>query len=249
MTAELCKLYEVKKTWTTLHHPQGNPQCERYTRTLYDLLRTTPPEKKLRWPEHLSELVYAYNDTPHSTTGYPPYYLLFGVHPHLSVDTLLGREQVKDDEPNWLSVHQERLKDAHASERDYAERKAAEQVAQQKERVYCPLVDVGQMVYLHHRPPGRNKIQDAWAATVYRVVDVQVTTYTVQPLDGGPVKRVCRSNLRPCVESVPVSRTPCGTATPVSNAILCPKSEPEMMETGTEDPEFVFEKEIRYLAV
>lgn len=88
-------------------------------------------------------------------------YLFFGVHPHLPVDTLLGREQVKYDKPNCLSAHQEILKNAHERARDYAERKAAERVAQQKERVECLPVDVGQMVYLRHRPPGRNKIKDA----------------------------------------------------------------------------------------
>lgn len=127
--AELCKLYGVKKTRTTLHLPQGNPQCERFDRMLHDLLRTLPPEKKQRWPEHLSELVYAYNVTPHSTTGYPAYCLLFGVHPHLPIDALLGQEQVKGDK--------------------------------------------------------FDKIQDAWAAPVYKVVDVHGTTYTVEPLEGG----------------------------------------------------------------
>lgn len=95
--AELCRLYGVKKTRTTPYHPQGNPQCERFNITLHDLLRTLSPEKKRRWPEHLSELVFAFSVTPHSTTGYPPYYHLFGVHPYLPVDALLGQEQEKND--------------------------------------------------------------------------------------------------------------------------------------------------------
>lgn len=152
--AELCKLYGVKKTRTTSYRPQRNAQCERYNRTLHDLLRILPPEKKRRWPEQLPELVYAYNVTPHSSTGYLPYYLLFGVQPHLPVDALLGRECVSDRKQDWLSVHQERLRQAHERAREYSEQKAAERIALQNEKVYCPPVDVGQLVFLRHRPLG-----------------------------------------------------------------------------------------------
>ncbi|KAI3359260.1 hypothetical protein L3Q82_002779 [Scortum barcoo] len=162
--AELCKLYEVKKTRTTPHHPAGNGQCERFNRTLHELLRTLPNDKKKCWPEHLPELVYAYNVTPHATTGYSPYYLLYGVEPHLPVDAL-AREHPGDRKLDWIAVHQQRLRDAHAQAKEYAEQKAAERIALQ-----------------------RNK-----------VVNILGTTFTVQPVEGGPVKRVNRVDVRPCV--------------------------------------------------
>lgn len=65
---------------------------------------------------------------------------------------------------------------------------------------------MGQLVYLRHRPQGRNKIQDSWGPTVHRVVEVQGTTHTVEPVEGGPVKRVHRTNLRLWVGPVPAPR-------------------------------------------
>lgn len=147
--------YGVKKTRTTPYRPQGNAQCERYNRTLHDLLRTLPPGKKRRWPEYLPELVYAYNVTPHSSTGYAPYYLLFGVQPRLPVDALLGRECESDRKQDWLSVHQERLRQAHDKAREYSERKAAERVALLNEKVYCPPRGVGSVGFLETQTFGQ----------------------------------------------------------------------------------------------
>ncbi|KAL1276641.1 hypothetical protein QQF64_036264 [Cirrhinus molitorella] len=120
----------------------GNPQCERFNRTLHDLLHSLPPDKKRRWPEYLRELVYAYNVIPHGTTGYSPYYMLFGRQP------LLGQEPVSEREPTWLTVHREQLQDTQSRAREYAERKAADRVTRHEHAVYCPEVAVGQQVYL-----------------------------------------------------------------------------------------------------
>lgn len=222
-------MYGVKKTHTTPHHPQGNPHCEGFNRTLHNLLCTFPPEKKRRWPEHLSELLYAYNVMPHSTTGYSPYYLrfgvhprylLFGVHPHLPVDALLGREEVKDDKLDWLAVHQERLQDAHARAREFAERKAAQRVVQQQGKVSC----------------------HAWAAPVYKVVHIQGTTYIVVPLEGGPVKRVHRSNLGPCVGSIPAPKLR------LHDQEVSSVDEHQESDTEFEHPRFVLMEEVQYPA-
>lgn len=92
--AELCKLYEVKKSRTTPQYPTGNAQCKRFNHTLHELLRSLPPKAKRRWPEHLAELVYTYVSL-HSIIG------LFGVDPHLL------------ETHDWLAVHQRRLKEAY----------------------------------------------------------------------------------------------------------------------------------------
>ena len=73
--------------------------------------------------------------------------------------------------------------------------------------MHCPPVDIGQLVFLRHRPLGRHKIQEAWGPTVYQIVDISGTTHTVEPVEGGPVKRVHRLELRPCPRPVPQPRT------------------------------------------
>lgn len=81
--------------------------------------------------------MYVHNVTPHATTGYSPYFLLYGVDPHLPVDALLANENRNDKILDWLAVHQQRLKEAHARAKGYAEQKAAEHIAQQGHKVYC----------------------------------------------------------------------------------------------------------------
>ena len=90
--AELEKLSGVHKLRTTPYHPQTNGTVERMNQTVLSMLRTLPENNKSRWPESLDKLIYAYNCTTHDTTGFEPYYLLFGRRPKLPIDLMLGED-------------------------------------------------------------------------------------------------------------------------------------------------------------
>ena len=74
----LCKMYSVEQSFTSPYNPHGNAFCERFNCALFGLLKTLKSEEKADWPSHLPALVFTYNATPHASTGYQPYQLMFG---------------------------------------------------------------------------------------------------------------------------------------------------------------------------
>lgn len=173
LIAQLCKLYGIEKSRTTTYHPQGNGQCERFNRTLHDLLRSLPPEKKKVWPRYVSQLVWAYNTSTHRSTGHSPYSLMFGIQPQLPMDSYLGEDEPGDpgtwDE--WVLQHQERLQVTRELARKKLEEAADYRQRSHNQQVNDPGFKEGQFVYLKdHHCQGRRKIQDVWSSVLYCTV-------------------------------------------------------------------------------
>ena len=196
---ELCTLYGVQKSKTTPYHPAGNGQVERFNRTMYNLLKTLPPEQKRKWPEHLQELVYIYNATPHSSTGFSPYFLLYGRAPSLPLDHLLGcaDESTNQTVDEWIVKHKESLN--RAMEQAKVNLKVS---ADKRKEIYNRTakempIPVGSIVLLKDHPKSRNKIHDEWKAMPYKVVGrPQDNVYDIQIADGsGEIKTVTRTEI------------------------------------------------------
>ena len=88
---EVCKEMKIERTRTTAYRPQANGQNERTNKTIISLLRTTQ-EKHEDWHKRVSHVCFAFNATPHASTGFSPYYLMFGCEPFAEIDVRMPGE-------------------------------------------------------------------------------------------------------------------------------------------------------------
>ena len=131
---------------------------------------------------------------------------------------MLGAEDTDQPQIDWLAAHKERLRDAYLKAGEQLRHHADTRKAASDKRSFDPPVEKGQFVYLRSHPKGRNKIQDAWDPTLYRVENVpgpDGVVYTVVPAhSNGPAKRVHRTLMRPCQKTV----QPCPVTSPASHS-------------------------------
>lgn len=78
MMAEVCRLLNVKQSFTTAYHPQANGLCEKMNGTLKDMLRRMCAERPKDWDRHLDPLLFAYREVPNASTQFAPFELLYG---------------------------------------------------------------------------------------------------------------------------------------------------------------------------
>ena len=225
---QLCSIYGVTKSRTTPYHPAGNGQCERFNRTLHNLLRALPTSRKRDWTSCLPQVVFCYNTTPHQSTGESPYFLLFGQDPRLPVDFLLGRvhEPASGTVSDWILEHQTRLRLAFEGAQERLATAAARRQEHHNRRVKIAPLQEGQLVYVRdHGIRGRQKIQDLWKSEIHQVLKVPKpggVVYTIAPVEAlERVKHVHRTMLKPRLGPEAQDQSP----TPAAERSVVPQEE------------------------
>ncbi|KYO38473.1 hypothetical protein Y1Q_0015703 [Alligator mississippiensis] len=98
---EIFQMAGIWKSWTSPYHPQGDPQPERFNRTLLNMLGTLRNEQKDCWSQHLAFLVHVYNITRNDATGASPYSLMFGRETRLLIDLCFGVVKDQDESESY----------------------------------------------------------------------------------------------------------------------------------------------------
>ena len=71
-----------KLSFSTAFHPQTDGQTERANRTVEDMLRAFIGPRQDDWDLLLPMVEFAYNNSVQASTGFSPFYMNFGRHPH-----------------------------------------------------------------------------------------------------------------------------------------------------------------------
>ena len=120
--AKLLQLCGIKSSKTTPYHPSRDGQTERMNQTIISMLKTLNENQKARWKDHLSKLVFAYNSSINKSTGYSPFFLMFGRSSRLPIDSMF---------PVDIGVRKQKTYDQFLSDWKI-EMNEAIQIAQQK---------------------------------------------------------------------------------------------------------------------
>jgi transposase InsO family protein len=199
---ELCTLTGISKSRTTPYHPMTNGSCEKFNQTLLKFLGTLSADKKSKWKDYLPSLVHAYNCTPHETTGFSPYELMFGRKPILPIDV----EILPSSETATFSKFVEDLQEHVKYSQELAGRKLAHRAIKAKEnydrKVLAAGLQPGDHVLIRKTTStGREKLADKWIDDVHVVLSQphpEVPVFKVKPISRpGRVRTLHRNLLLP----------------------------------------------------
>ena len=153
-------LYGVKQSTTTMYNPCGNSTYEKFNHTLLDFLKTLDKEQKPNWSLHLSSWVFAYNDMPHSVTGYQPYELMFS---HITPTVCHGwlglvkyNDQYSQRKSTWVNEQHELILAANRWALKNIKQTAKKTAFQLRESTLH--ISKDNLVLLRDHPEGRHKI-------------------------------------------------------------------------------------------
>uniref|UniRef100_A0A3B5A4H6 Gypsy retrotransposon integrase-like protein 1 n=1 Tax=Stegastes partitus TaxID=144197 RepID=A0A3B5A4H6_9TELE len=99
----ICQRLNIKKKRTTPYHPRGNGMVERFNRTLKEQLAKLIHQSGGEWDHYLPAVVLSFNSTPHSSTGYSPYFLAHGREPRVPANVDLSTPTVPQSPQDYGS--------------------------------------------------------------------------------------------------------------------------------------------------
>ena len=203
----LMKEAKIRKIRTTPYRSQGNVQVERFNRTLQNMLGTMPIEQKKDWQDWVSTMTHAYNSTVCRSTGYSPYFLMFGREPRLPIDDFPNRKESATVHTyvEWLL---NKIDVAFCKARENVARDASARKKYCDRNIRCHALQPGDIVLVRKNLFDSNyKIADKWEDEPYMVESQMGDTpaYSVVQMMPGSTSRILHRNmLHPARSVLPI---------------------------------------------
>ena len=242
---QLCHITGIKKSRTTSYHAMGNGMVERFNQTLLGMLGTLTSDKKSNWKEYVPSLVHSYNGTKHESTGFSPFFLMFGRHPRLPIDIVLGiapRDGARDDMPEYVQKMKKRLSVAYDIASSHAKNAAQRSKQRYDMKVRESLLEPGDRVLVRNVGlQGKCKLADKWNDSVYVVLEQphdNVPVFVVRQENGEGRKRTLHRNLLLSLASIPLDPLNISDNTPKivpRKSLKKPKQMPEPVVDLSDD--------------
>ena len=190
MLERLSRTCGFKQKLTSGYHPETNGSVERMNRTLQEMLAKANPDQQ-KWDEELSKVVWVYNTSKHSSTGFSPYEIIHGCQARMPEDTALLPErpqQELSEQVETTRVATQRIQQQALSNQE----KAAEaQKEQYDKHVKEKVIEAGDLVrwYRGHTRTGHStKLNCPWTGPWTVVRKVGKVDYHLKDLQGRVAK-------------------------------------------------------------
>lgn len=228
LVKHLCQLLGIHKTRTSPYHPQCDGMIERFNRTLIDQLAKSLLQQAGEWDDCLNQVAMAYNTSPHSTTGFTPFFLTHGHEARMPANVLLPNNTPSSSTPgspaDYVAQLTQKLQSAFRSaeqNRDSAHNQQKRQY--DKHLKHTPYVS-GDLVWLNDPTTSKQKLAPHWKGPFEVLeclgsdVDSPGVTYKIRYLlDQSDKSQIVHYNrLRPYNAPVPDH----GRKTPVSDSSM-----------------------------
>ena len=158
----LCTQLGTRLALSSAYHPQTDGQTERTNRTVEEMLRNYVNDQQNDWDQLLPLMEFAFNDSESATTGFTPFYLLYGEHPRSPLTACLPHDDTVPAAADFVERIHGNLRTAkqHIQRAQERQKRYADQ--RRRELTFA----VGDKVMLSTAnlkfPQGENKLLPKW---------------------------------------------------------------------------------------
>eukprot|EP00731_Ephydatia_muelleri_P006029 Em0003g277a len=198
---------------------------ERFNRTLLSMLTTCGRSHPFEWEDHIRKVCFAYNTSVQATTGYSPFFLMFGRQARLPIDLMYGTEcgnSVTKTVPEYVTKLSEAFVEAYAAVPDTMGAKLQRQKEFYNKKVHGDPHKPGDFVLLFNPAVpkgGSRKFHSPWTGPFKIVERVSEATYHIQNTVDGKTSIVhfdrlkrCRPDIRTNIKQTKKDNSPtCGS--------------------------------------